>query len=59
MLDRKGVIHSGRDDLNQYKAMFAVDTDKRTLEDAMNGADIFLGLSGPNLLAPELLKNHG
>jgi malate dehydrogenase (oxaloacetate-decarboxylating)(NADP+) len=56
MLDRKGVIHTGRDDLNQYKAMFAVDTDKRTLEDAMDGADIFLGLSGPDLLAPELLK---
>lgn len=56
MLDRKGVIHTGRDDLNQYKAMFAVDTDKRTLEDAMDGADIFLGLSGPNLLAPELVK---
>ena len=56
MLDRKGVIHSGRDDLNQYKAMFAVETDKRTLADAMEGADIFLGLSGPNLLAPELLK---
>ncbi|NVK39153.1 MAG: malate dehydrogenase [Gammaproteobacteria bacterium] len=55
MLDRKGVIHAGRDDLNQYKAMFAVETDKRTLEDAMEGADIFLGLSGPNLLAPELL----
>ena len=56
VLDRKGVIHSGRDDLNQYKAMFAVETDKRTLADAMEGADIFLGLSGPNLLAPELLK---
>jgi malate dehydrogenase (oxaloacetate-decarboxylating)(NADP+) len=56
MCDRKGVIHSGRDDLNQYKAMFAVETDKRTLADAMEGADIFLGLSGPNLLAPELLK---
>ncbi|MEH6346164.1 MAG: malic enzyme-like NAD(P)-binding protein, partial [Bermanella sp.] len=38
MLDRKGVIHSGRTDLNQYKAMFAVDTDKRTLADAMEGA---------------------
>jgi malate dehydrogenase (oxaloacetate-decarboxylating)(NADP+) len=56
MLDRKGVIHTGRDDLNQYKAMFAVDTDKRTLADAMDGADIFLGLSGPNLLEAELLK---
>jgi len=56
MLDRKGVIHSGREDLNQYKAMFAVETEKRTLADAMEGADIFLGLSGPNLLPAELLK---
>ncbi|MGM0912990.1 MAG: malic enzyme-like NAD(P)-binding protein [Pseudomonadota bacterium] len=56
MLDRKGVIHSGREDLNQYKAMFAVETDKRTLGDAIDGADVFLGLSGPNLLSPEQLK---
>ncbi len=56
MCDRKGVIHSGRDDLNEYKSMFAVETDKRSLEDAIDGADIFLGLSGPNLLAPELLE---
>lgn len=55
MLDRKGVIHSGRDDLNQYKAMFANDTDKRTLDDAIDGADVFVGLSGPNLLAAEQL----
>lgn len=56
MLDRKGVIHSGRDDLNQYKAMFAIDTDKRSLADACDGADVFVGLSGPNLLSPEILK---
>jgi malate dehydrogenase (oxaloacetate-decarboxylating)(NADP+) len=56
MLDRKGVIHSGRDDLNQYKAMFANETDKRTLDDAMDGADVFLGLSGPDLLSAEQLK---
>ncbi|MFP4138206.1 MAG: malic enzyme-like NAD(P)-binding protein [Halomonas sp.] len=56
MLDRKGVIHSGRQDLNQYKAMFATQTDKRTLGDAIEGADAFLGLSGPNLLSPEQLK---
>ena len=55
MLDRKGVIHSGRDDLNQYKAMFANDTDKRTLDDAIDGADVFLGLSGPDLLSAEQL----
>ncbi|MCX4026475.1 malate dehydrogenase [Endozoicomonas sp. SM1973] len=55
MLDRKGVIHSNRDDLNQYKAAFANDTDKRTLDDAIEGADVFLGLSGPDLLKPEQL----
>jgi malate dehydrogenase (oxaloacetate-decarboxylating)(NADP+) len=57
MLDRKGVIHSGREDLNQYKAMFANDTDKRTLADACDGADVFVGLSGPNLLPVEALKS--
>lgn len=56
MLDRSGVIHSGRTDLNEYKKEFAVDTDRRTLADALDGADIFLGLSGPDLLSPELLE---
>ena len=56
MLDRKGVIHADRDDLNQYKAMFAHSTPKRTLDDAIEGADIFLGLSGPDLLTAEQLK---
>lgn len=56
MLDRKGVIHAGRDDLNEYKAIFATETDKRTLSDAMKGADVFVGLSGPNLLQPAELK---
>ena len=56
MIDRKGVIHRGRDDLNQYKAMFAVDTEARTLADACEGADVFLGLSGANLLSEENLK---
>ncbi|ROV59373.1 malate dehydrogenase [Vibrio ponticus] len=56
MLDRKGVIHTRRDDLNEYKKLFANNTDKRTLEDVIEGADIFLGVSGPNLLPPEDLK---
>ena len=56
MCDRKGVIHSGRDDLNQYKAGFAIDTDKRTVDDAIAGADIFLGLSGPNMVTGEQIK---
>lgn len=56
MCDRKGVIHSGRDDLNQYKQAFAVDTDKRSVDDAIEGADIFLGLSGPNMVTGEQIK---
>ncbi|MBR9874680.1 MAG: malate dehydrogenase [Vibrionaceae bacterium] len=56
MLDRKGVIHTRRDDLNEYKELFANNTDKRTLEDVIEGADLFLGVSGPNLLPPEALK---
>ncbi len=57
MLDRKGVIHSGRDDLNKYKEEFANNsTDARTLDDAIDGADIFLGLSGPDMLSAEQLK---
>ena len=56
MLDRKGVIHTRRDDLNEYKQLFANNTDKRTLQDVIEDADVFVGVSGPNLLAPEDLK---
>jgi malate dehydrogenase (oxaloacetate-decarboxylating)(NADP+) len=56
MLDRKGVIHTRRDDLNEYKQRFASNTDKRTLEDAITNADLFLGVSGPNLLPADALK---
>ena len=55
MLDRKGVIHTRRNDLNEYKELFANNTDKRTLEDVIEGADLFLGVSGPNLLPAEAL----
>ncbi len=57
MLDSRGVIHSGRTDLNSYKAAYAIDTDKRTLTDAIKGADVFLGLAGPKLLTQEHLKS--
>ncbi|MEX2319970.1 MAG: malic enzyme-like NAD(P)-binding protein, partial [Saccharospirillum sp.] len=57
MIDRKGVIHAGRDDLNQYKREFANPvTEARTLDDAIEGADMFLGLSGPDMLSAEQLK---
>ena len=56
MLDTKGVIHTRRDDLNEYKRLFANNTDKRTLEDVICGADVFVGVSGPNLLSAEHVK---
>jgi len=55
MLDSKGVIHSKRDNLNKYKAAFAIDTEDRTLDDAMKGADMFLGLSAPNIVSKEMI----
>lgn len=57
MIDRKGVIHSGRDDLNEYKQEFALDTQWRSLGDAMSGADVFIGVSGPDLLSSETLAS--
>ncbi|SIO18586.1 malic enzyme-like NAD(P)-binding protein [Salinivibrio sp. ES.052] len=56
MLDRKGVIHTRRDDINKYKQLFANNTDKRTLEEVIEGADMFVGVSGPDLLSPDALK---
>ena len=56
MVDSKGVIHSMRDDLSTYKQKFAVDTKARTLADACQDADVFIGVSGANLLAPEVLS---
>ncbi|MPY24057.1 malate dehydrogenase [Shewanella psychropiezotolerans] len=55
MLDTKGVVHSQRTDLNEYKTRFANNTDKRTLDDVIDEADVFIGVSGPNLLSKEKL----
>lgn len=57
MLDSKGVIHSQRDDLNQYKKEFALDTNERSLEDAMKNADMFLGLSAPGIVTKEMVAS--
>ncbi|KTD33280.1 malate oxidoreductase [Legionella nautarum] len=56
LLDTKGVIHTGREDLNPYKFAFARHTDKRTLADALVDADVFIGVAKPNLLNAELLQ---
>ncbi len=56
MLDRKGVIHTRRDDINEYKKLFANNTDQRTLQDVIKGADVFVGVSGPNVLSASDVK---
>ena len=58
MCDTKGVITSDRDDLNDYKKAFATSrTDLKTLEDAIKGADLFLGLSVKGALTKEMLAS--
>lgn len=56
MIDRLGVIFKGREGVTEIKSQFAHETTDRTLEDAMRGADVFVGLSGANLLHAEALK---
>jgi len=57
LLDSKGVIHPGRPDVNIYKRRYAQPTDKRTLADAMRGADVFIGVSAANTVSPEMVKS--
>ena len=57
LVDSKGAIHSDRTDLNEYKQAFAVKTDKRTLDDAMKGADVFIGVSSGGKVSEEMLAN--
>ncbi len=55
MCDSKGVISTDREDLNKYKAQFAADTEAKTLNDAIEGADMFLGLSVAGALTKEMV----
>ncbi len=58
LVDTKGVVYKGRTEgMNPYKARFAVDTDRRTLADAMRGADVFVGLSAPNIVSREMVQS--
>lgn len=57
MCDSKGVIHSKRDDLTAEKKEFAIETEARTLSDALSGADMFLGLSKAKLLTQDMVKS--
>jgi malate dehydrogenase (oxaloacetate-decarboxylating)(NADP+) len=56
LVDSKGVVHKGRTDLNRHKLKFAIaDDGRRTLKEAMQGADMFMGLSVANTVTPDML----
>lgn len=58
LCDTKGVIYKGRSEgMNQWKSAHAVETDKRTLEEAMDGADVFLGLSVKGALTDDMVRS--
>jgi len=57
MLDKDGVIYKGRPKVDQFKSAHAADTKLRTLEEAMKGADVFLGLSAKNVVTPAMVKS--
>lgn len=60
MIDRTGVIYKGRKEgMNPWKEGYAIETNDRTIEDAIDGADLFMGLSGPGVLNGDLLKKMG
>ena len=56
MVDRKGVIFHGRENLNQWKSAHAIETKSRTLKDAIKDADVFLGLSAKGALSKDMVK---
>ncbi len=58
LCDTKGIIYKGRTKgMNKYKEEFAIDTDKRTLEEAMDGADLFLGLSVKGAVSKKMVQS--
>jgi len=57
LVDRKGVLNKNRKDLNKYNQDLAVNTSCNTLEDAMVNADVFIGVSGPNLINKDHLNS--
>ncbi len=56
MIDRKGVIYKGRKNLNQWKSSHAIETSDRSLNDAIDNADVFLGLSAKGALTKSMVK---
>ncbi|MBT8443067.1 MAG: NADP-dependent malic enzyme, partial [Gammaproteobacteria bacterium] len=57
VVDLHGVVYAGRkEDMNDYKARYAIETKSRTLDDVIEGADVFLGLSAPDVLSADMVR---
>ncbi len=56
LCDSKGTVHSGRKDLNDIKKRFVIETEARSIEEALRGADAFVGVSVANVLTAEMIK---
>ena len=56
LCDSKGVIHTGRSDINKWKKKFAAETDARSIADALAGADVMIGVSKPQIVTKEMIK---
>ena len=60
LVDHLGVVYEGRtEDMNEFKSRYAIETDARTLDDVIGGADVFLGLSAPGILTESMVKKMG
>jgi malate dehydrogenase (oxaloacetate-decarboxylating)(NADP+) len=57
VVDRRGVIHAGLEDLPEHQRRFAAKSEARTLAEALTGADVFIGVSAPDLLTPQMLAS--
>ena len=57
MCDSKGVIYKGRKNIDQFKSAHAIETKHRTLNDAIKGSDVFLGLSAKDVVTQEMVKS--
>ncbi len=57
MCDSKGIIYKGRKNIDQFKSAFAAETKLRTLEEALKGADVFLGLSAKDVVTKDMVKS--
>ena len=57
--DIDGLVYEGREQMDEYKGIYAKQTNMRTLDDVIDGADVFLGLSAPNVLKPEMVNRMG